>query len=229
MVGYDAGQLDITFSSDCSEGPARQQMITVYPDGYTVITRCDLGLSYIIDPKSRGAGCTTWPTKEDTCTFCACPFCLRDQSGGLWGSLGPGEVTWASDGERSMSPATGEAVLVWRGSQSNGNSIEHAISEATSLPVTQVVSSTAAGYLTIGTLFKDLVDTIPIGVFDAPSICFKSRGTTRALKLVRTTATASTTATITTVATTAATAANATKGHDRRCHVAEHQCGAGRR
>ena len=56
-VGYDAGTLDVVFSSDCSEGPARQKMKTVYPDQYTVLTLCDEGLSYVIDPGSRGGGC----------------------------------------------------------------------------------------------------------------------------------------------------------------------------
>lgn len=49
-MGYDAGELDVVFSSDCSAGPSQQRMKTIYPDGYTVLTLCDQGLNYIIDP-----------------------------------------------------------------------------------------------------------------------------------------------------------------------------------
>ena len=36
MVGYDAGTLNVAFSSDCSAGPGSQKISTVYPDRYTV-------------------------------------------------------------------------------------------------------------------------------------------------------------------------------------------------
>ena len=102
MVGYDAGTLNVAFSSDCSAGPGSQKISTVYPDRYTVITRCDQGVSYVIDPSSRGGGCVLWPIMGDTCKYCACPFCVRDFRGG-WGSAGPGEITWSSEGAPSTS------------------------------------------------------------------------------------------------------------------------------
>ena len=85
-VGYDAGTLDVVFSSDCSAGAAAQRMKTVYPDQYTVLTLCDRGYSYVVDPDSRGGGCELWPVEDDTCATCACPFCVRDTAG-AWGDV----------------------------------------------------------------------------------------------------------------------------------------------
>lgn len=167
MVGFDAGTLNIQYSSDCSAGPSTQQMLTVYPDKYTVLTRCDQGWNYVVDPKSRGNGCSIWPIQKDTCEYCSCPFCLRNTNR-LWGSAGAGEVMWSSN-VSSMSPVTGEAVTVWRGTQANGNSVEHAVSAATGLPVTQVVTS--PDYLVIGTWFSSFASSVPPGTFDVPSIC----------------------------------------------------------
>ena len=103
-----------------------------------MLTRCDLGLNYIINPASRGGGCTIWPIQDGTCAYCSCPFCIRD-TGGLWGFAGAGEVAWASNSS-STSSVMGEAVVLWRGTQANGNRVEHAVSSATGLPVTQTVS-----------------------------------------------------------------------------------------
>ena len=154
------------FSSDCSGGPASQRMRTVYPDKYTVLSRCDLGWNYIIDPSSRGGGCVVWPLKSDTCSSCACPFCLRD-TGGVWGSTGSGNVTWL-DMHPAISPVTGAPVTVWRALQANGNIVEHAVSAA-GLPVTQSVSSPS--YLTVATHFDSFTLSVPLGTFDVPAIC----------------------------------------------------------
>ena len=81
-VGYDAGTLDVVFSSDCSAGAAAQRMKTVYPDQYTVLTLCDRGYSYVVDPDSRGGGCELWPVEDDTCATCACPFCATRRARG---------------------------------------------------------------------------------------------------------------------------------------------------
>ena len=54
MPGYDGGTLNIQFYSDCSRGAALQRMKTVYPDTYTVITYCDLGYSYLLQPQGPG-------------------------------------------------------------------------------------------------------------------------------------------------------------------------------
>ena len=56
---------------------------------------------------------------------CACPFCLNRGAEGTWGSKGAGVVTWTSGPEAAISPVTGGPVLVWRGGQANGNSVEH--------------------------------------------------------------------------------------------------------
>ena len=167
MVGYDAGKLNVQFSSDCSAGPSAQRVLTVYPDKYTVITRCDQGWNYILDPKSRGSGCALWPVQDDTCQICACPFCLRD-SYSVWGSAGLGAVTWTSN-ETSTSPLTGDAVVVWRGTQANGNNVAHAVSVASGLPVSQIVTS--PNYLTIGTFFANFTSGVPAGAFDVPAKC----------------------------------------------------------
>ena len=141
-------------------------MRTVYPDKYTVLSRCDLGRNYIIDPSSRGGGCVVSPLKSDTCSSCACPFCLRD-TGGVWGSTGSGNVTWL-DMHPAISPVTGAPVTVWRALQANGNIVEHAVSAA-GLPVTQIVSSPS--YLTVATHFASFTLSVPLGTFDVPAIC----------------------------------------------------------
>ena len=141
-------------------------MRTVYPDKYTVLSRCDLGRNYIIDPSSRGGGCVVWPLKSDTCSSCACPFCLRD-TGGVWGSTGSGNVTWL-DMHPAISPVTGAPVTVWRALQANGNIVEHAVSAA-GLPVTQSVTSPS--YLTVATHFDSFTLSVPLGTFDVPAIC----------------------------------------------------------
>ena len=68
MPGYDGGTLDIRFYSDCSRGAALQRMKTVYPDTYTVITYCDRGWSYLLQPKGPGPHtCDVWPVAPGTC------------------------------------------------------------------------------------------------------------------------------------------------------------------
>ena len=75
MPGYDGGTLNIAFYSDCSRGAALQRMKTVYPDTYTVITYCDRGWSYLLQPQGPGPHtCVVWPVAPGTCEVCACPF-----------------------------------------------------------------------------------------------------------------------------------------------------------
>ena len=75
MPGYDGGTLNIAFYSDCSRGASLQRMKTVYPDTYTVITYCDRGWSYLLQPQGPGPHtCVVWPVAPGTCEVCACPF-----------------------------------------------------------------------------------------------------------------------------------------------------------
>ena len=105
MPGYDAGILNIKFYSDCSRGPAQQRMKTVYPDNYTVLTYCDLGFQYVLGKNGYEAPlCEIWPIYPGTCDVCSCPFCVRQDPEGTWGSQGPGAVTWTSGGEQETSP-----------------------------------------------------------------------------------------------------------------------------
>ena len=56
--GYDAGLVIVNFTQRCGANPKAQQMKTIYGDFYTVLTRCDLGYEFTIQPASRGSGCT---------------------------------------------------------------------------------------------------------------------------------------------------------------------------
>ena len=168
-VGYDAGTLDVVFSSDCSAGAAAQRMKTVYPDQYTVLTLCDRGYSYVVDPDSRGGGCELWPVEDDTCATCACPFCVRDTAG-AWGDAAGGAVAWSSGDEAGVSPFTGEPVRVWRGARPNGDAVELAVrDDAAAAPVSLSVDSDQ--WLTISTWFDAVNTTLPAGVWDVPDIC----------------------------------------------------------
>lgn len=172
MPGYDAGTLNIRFYSDCSQGPSLQRMKTVYPDNYTVLTYCDKGYQYTLGKNGfKAPACEVWPVYPGNCDVCSCPYCVRQDADGTWGSQGAGAVTWTSGHEAATSPVTGESVLIWRGTQANGNLVEHsvAINTTGNYPVTQYITS--PDYLSIGTYFKHFADTFDPSVFDEPSIC----------------------------------------------------------
>ena len=178
MPGYDGGTLNIEFYSDCSQGAALQRMKTVYPDTYTVITYCDKGWQYLLQPQGIAPPfCEIWPVAADTCELCSCPFCLNQDAEGRWGSQGAGAVTWISGPDAATSPVTGEPVLVWHGTQPNGNSVEHSSSSSSSssstsgssVPVTQYITS--PNYLSVGTHFAHFATTFNLSTFDRPALC----------------------------------------------------------
>jgi NAD(P)H dehydrogenase (quinone) len=85
QVGYDAGVVGVNFTSSCGSDPSQQKAKTVYGDFDTVLTRCDLGKEFVIEPPARGGPCAVRTIGVDTdvriCRACACPFCTRDTNG----------------------------------------------------------------------------------------------------------------------------------------------------
>jgi len=116
QVGYDAGLVIVTFTGDCSI-PSTQKMLTVYGDFDTVLTRCDLGYEFIIDPPSRGGKCHPRVIGKDVdrriCEACGCPFCVRDTNGSFThGEQFPSNTQWDTVEDIGIQ---GVDVRVWRG------------------------------------------------------------------------------------------------------------------
>jgi len=116
QVGYDAGVVIVSFTGDCSTASA-QKMLTVYGDFDTVLTRCDLGYEFIIDPPSRGGKCHPRIIGKDVdrriCEACSCPFCVRDTNGSFThGEQSPSKTQWETVEDIEVQ---GVDVRVWRG------------------------------------------------------------------------------------------------------------------
>jgi NAD(P)H dehydrogenase (quinone) len=116
QVGYDAGLVIVNFTGDCST-PSTQKMLTVYGDFDTVLTRCDLGYEFIIDPPSRGGKCHPRVIGKDVdrriCEACSCPFCVRDTNGSFThGEQFPSKTQWENVEDIEIQ---GVGVRVWRG------------------------------------------------------------------------------------------------------------------
>jgi len=116
QVGYDAGIVIVNFTSHCST-PSTQKMRTVYGDFDTVITRCDLGREFIINPPSRGGKCMPRVIGRDVdkriCEACGCPFCVRDTQGTFThGEDYPSQTVWNS---KERTEIFGHDVYVWKG------------------------------------------------------------------------------------------------------------------
>merc|ERR1712176_388463 len=116
-VGYDAGIVIVNFTGECGADASKQKMHTVYGDFDTVLTRCDLGREFIIDPPSRGGGCHPRIIGKDVdariCQACSCPFCIRDTNGTFaQGDSGPSITKWTSKSRKFIQ---GKDVLVWDG------------------------------------------------------------------------------------------------------------------
>jgi hypothetical protein len=163
--GFYAGDVEVNFAVDCTEGPAKQKMITVYPDKYTVITRCDKGYQYIIQPASRGLSCGFMDLKPASCTQCGCPFCMQTTAG-KWGD----KFQWKHVGDAITSKFTGDNTRVWRAMYVSGKgpqkySIEFATS-SDDKPISMVVN--ASEWISSVTWFKDFNETVLPTDFDPP-------------------------------------------------------------
>jgi len=116
QVGYDAGLVIVNFTTHCTT-PSKQKMRTVYGDFDTVLTRCDLGREFIINPPSRGATCMPRVIGRDVdkriCEACGCPFCVRDTEGTFThGEQYPSKTVWNS---KERTKIYGRDVYVWKG------------------------------------------------------------------------------------------------------------------
>merc|ERR1719272_290858 len=162
--GFFAGDVVLDYAVDCTEGPAKQKMMTVYPDRYTVITRCDLGYQYIIGPASRGLSCDIWELKPITCSQCGCPFCIQS-TGNEWQK----DMQWEGTRQRSTSPITGQTVDVWRGKQVTGAQllpIEFSVS-LDSKPVSMVLNSSQ--WISSVTWFENFTEGVGAHDFEPPA------------------------------------------------------------
>lgn len=117
QVGYDAGLVIVNFSAICGSDPHKQQMLTVYGDFDTVLTRCDMGYEFIIDPPSRGGNCRSRIIGQSAnpriCEACGCPFCVRDTNGTFThGEQYPSRTSWRS---KRNTHVEGIDVMVWDG------------------------------------------------------------------------------------------------------------------
>eukprot|EP00466_Bigelowiella_natans_P009725 jgi/Bigna1/137783/aug1.41_g12491 len=121
QLGYDAGLVIVNFTSICNDNPKTQKMRTVYGDKYTVLTRCDLGLEFLIAPASRGGECSVRrigiEVDERICGACGCPFCVRDTNGTFfhWGGSG-GITEWTKD--------TSADLVVYRGTTKSSSTAD---------------------------------------------------------------------------------------------------------
>jgi len=189
QVGYDAGLVIVTFTGDCP-APSTQRMLTVYGDFDTVLTRCDIGYEFVIDPASRGGGCHTRIIGTDVssriCQACGCPFCVRDTNGSFThGEQQPSKTQWESSKEMKIQ---GINVKVWQGKAISAvedyalhTSIGY-LAENLSIPVFVNVShplwqqSTAR----IDAFTHDIDDK----VFAIPQSCFHSRDLALKLQMI---------------------------------------------
>lgn len=183
QVGYDAGLVIVNFTGSCSK-PAQQKMITVYGDFDTVLTRCDLGREFIIDPPSRGGGCKSRIIGKDVdariCEACSCPFCVRDTEGAFThGEQFPSKTVWQSK-ERKL--VFGRDVNVWTGvSVSSEKNAGHEYALSTSIAYSTdgestplFVNVTHPLWVQTEARIDKFSHTIDDRVFDIPEGCYKS-------------------------------------------------------
>lgn len=171
--GFFAGDVLLNFAVDCTEGPAKQKTFTSYPDGYTVITRCDKGYQYIIQPASRGVTCSLMDLKPESCTQCGCPYCIQTTAK-KW----PEEVQWEHVGDAytktfSYLDDNGrtftELTRIWHGKQIAGDgsqklSLEFATSVHDDKPVSMVVNSSE--WISSSTWFENFTAAVHASDFD---------------------------------------------------------------
>jgi len=176
-VGYDAGLVIVEFTGDCLT-PSTQRMLTVYGDFDTVLTRCDMGYEFIIDPPSRGGGCHPRVIGTDVdariCEACSCPFCVRDTNGSFsHGEQYPSKTQWESSVDMTIQ---GVNVKVWRGKAVSAvqnyalhTSIAYS-AEDPSIPVFVNVSHPL--WLQTAARIDNFSRVIDDSVFTIPSSCF---------------------------------------------------------
>jgi len=171
--GFFAGDVLLQFAVDCTEGPAKQKMFTAYPDGYTVITRCDKGYQYIIQPASRGVTCSLMDLKPESCTQCGCPYCIQTTAN-KW----PEEVQWEHVGDASTKTYSylddngktfSALTRVWHGKQTVGDgsqklSLEFATSVDDDKPVSMIVKSSE--WLSSTTWFENFTAAVHASDFE---------------------------------------------------------------
>jgi len=185
QVGYDAGLVIVKFTGQCKD-PKQQRMRTVYGDFDTVLTRCDLGREFIIDPPSRGGGCTVRVIGKGAnpriCEACSCPFCVRDTQGKFThGEHHPSNTRWTSKEHTSI---YGRDVVVWRGVavSSEGEGPDYALSTSIAYSADDEVTPVFVNVShPLWTQTQARIDNFSSQIdfhdFDIPDICFKSATT----------------------------------------------------
>lgn len=177
QVGYDAGLVIVNFTGHCPD-PTKQRMRTVYGDFDTVLTRCDLGFEFVIDPPNRGGACTTRVIGRDVdsriCEACSCPFCVRDTNGSFThGEQYPSKTLWEEKDELRIMDID---VSVWRGRalSSDGKyalftSIAYTRDSLHPVPVFVNVSHPL--WMQTAAYIQGFKQEIDFHVFDVPDIC----------------------------------------------------------
>jgi hypothetical protein len=177
QVGYDAGLVIVNFTGYC-EDPATQKMVTIYGDFDTVLTRCDMGYEFIINPPSRGGGCIARVIGRDAnariCEACSCPFCVRDTQGKFThGEKHPSKTVWES--KRSMN-VMGTQAIVWQGkavSAIESFALQTTIAYSAENPSVPIfVNVTHPLWVQTSARISNFSDAISDHAFDIPSKCF---------------------------------------------------------
>jgi multimeric flavodoxin WrbA len=183
QVGYDAGLVIVNFSGYCPADPFHQKMKTVYGDFDTVLTRCDLGREFIIDPPSRGGKCRSREIGSSAnpriCQACSCPFCVRDTNGSFsHGEELPSNTQWFSKEDMQIG---GIDVVVWKGTAASSLARGQSFNLNTTIAylrtdgVTPVfVNVSHPLWVQTTAAIENFRRSIDPDVFDIPDSCFRS-------------------------------------------------------
>jgi len=176
-VGYDAGLVIVNFTGHCDD-PAKQKMVAIYADFHSVLTRCDMGYEFILDPPSRGGACHTRVIGRDVdnriCEACSCPFCVRDTQGKFsHGGKYPSKIVWES---KETMNVLGAQAIVWQGRSVNAveqfalqTRIAYSI-ESPSVPIFVNVSHPL--WVQTSARIDSFSHVIDNDAFDIPAKCF---------------------------------------------------------
>jgi hypothetical protein len=182
QVGYDAGLVIVNFTGDCPT-PATQRMLTIYGDFDTVLTRCDMGYEFIIDPPSRGGRCHPRVIGQDVdrriCQACSCPFCVRDTNGSFThGEQYPSRTVWERQAETDIN---GVHVKVWQGkatSAAQNYALHTSIAYLADDPTIPVfVNVTHPLWIQTAARIDHFSRNISARAFDIPHSCFGNQVT----------------------------------------------------
>jgi len=182
QVGYDAGLVMVNFTGHCSD-PSKQSMRTVYGDFDTVLTRCDLGLEFVINPPSRGGACTTRVIGKDAdpriCEACSCPFCVRDTNGSFThGQQYPSKTHWTEKQDLRIMDVD---VSVWRGkalSKDSNYALFTSIAYTRDSLVPVFVNVSHPLWIQTAAHIQGFKKEIDFRVFDVPRSCYRSQEVT---------------------------------------------------